>query len=187
MRLPSLCLIAACGTDVAPTDNNDLVDPNRPTDGASLFELECASCHGDGSGTEFGPTILNPVPGFATFVVRKGRNEMGYAGGGMAPFDQTALKDPELAAIISYLGEAVKPTTGEGLYTRFCVNCHGADGKSGRVRKNIVGEIGEIAEKIRQGNGGTNYGARTSYMPRWTAAEITDAEIALLRTYILSL
>jgi len=187
MRLLSLCLIAACGTDVAPTDNNGPNDPNRPTDGVSLFELECASCHGDGSGTEFGPTILNPVPGFATFVVRKGRNEMGYAGGGMGAYDTTALTDPELAAIIGYLGEAVKPTTGEGLYVRFCVNCHGADGKSGRVRKNILGEIAEITEKIRQGNGGTNYGARTSYMPRWTAAQITDAEIALIRAYIISL
>lgn len=185
MRLLSLYLIAACGTDIAPTNNAN--DPNRPTDGVSLFQLECASCHGDGSGTEFGPTILNPVPGFATFVVRKGRNEMGYAGGGMGAFDASVLPDPELDAIIGYLREAPKPTTGEGLYTRFCVNCHGANGKTGRVRKVIVGELGEIVEKVRQGHGGTNYGARTSYMPRWTAAEITDAELGLIRTYISTL
>ncbi len=185
MRILAIVLLVACGTDKAPTGQP--LDPDRPTDGATLFELECGGCHGDGSGTEFGPTILNPVAGFAGFVVRHGRNEMGFAGGGMAAFDANTLPDPELDAIIGYLREAPKPTTGEGLYTRFCVNCHGANGKSGRVRKDIVGEVGDIVEKVRQGHGGTNYGARTSYMPRWTATEITDAELGLLRTYISTL
>lgn len=187
MRILAILLLAACGTDVAPTDNNHPGDPDRPTDGAELYGLECGSCHGDGSGTPDGPSILNPVVGYASYVVRHGRDEMGFANGGMPAFDTAAVTDPELTAILGYLRAADKPTTGEGLYQRFCQNCHGADGKSGRVRKNILGEVGELAEKIRFGNGGNNYGARTSYMPAWNATEITDAEIALLRTYIVGL
>ena len=70
-----------------------------------------------------------------------------------------------------------KPTDGPGLYTRFCANCHGAGGR-GAVVGGIRGEsLGEFREKVREGEGGRNYGNRGSYMPAWSAAQLSDAEI----------
>lgn len=176
--------LAACGTD-AGTGGPDATDP---MDGAAQFRDNCMSCHGDGSGTELAPSILNPSKGYATYVVRTGRNEMGFPNGGMAKLDAATVSDVELNAILDYLETASpKPTDGAGLYGRYCVNCHGADGRSGRVRKNIVGEAHELPGIIRNGHGGTSYGLRTSYMPKWTTAEISDAEAALIKSYLPTL
>ena len=107
-------------------------------------------CHGaDGKGTKDGPQILNPVAGYATYVVRHGRNEMGFPAPMMA-FDTAALTDPEVAAILGFLAKAEKPTTGPELYGRFCQNCHGETGRAGRVGKNIVREVNNMASIVRQ-------------------------------------
>jgi mono/diheme cytochrome c family protein len=176
-------LVLACGSDSSSDPGPD----GGATDGAALFEANCQSCHGDGSGTNLGPTILNPVAGYATFVVRAGRNEMGFPNGGMAALTATDLPDAQLAAILTFLGTAAKPTTGPELYGRFCENCHGANGRSGRVAKNIVREANAIARIVRTGHGGSSYGSRGSYMPSWTTAELTDAEVTAIRTYVTGL
>ncbi len=180
--------LVACGTDsTGGGDDGTTPDGATQSDGKTLFVKNCASCHGDGSGGNLGPTILNPVTGYATYVVRHGRNEMGFPGGGMAALDANAVTDAELTSILGYLGEAEKPATGAELYGRFCTNCHGADGRSGRVGKNIAREANNVSLLIRFGHGGTSYGSRTSYMPSWTATEITDAEVGLIRSYVSSL
>ena len=156
-------------------------------DGAALFADNCSMCHGaDGKGTKDGPQILNPVTGYATYVVRHGRNEMGFPAPMMA-FDTGALSDNEVAAILGFLSMAEKPTTGPELYGRFCQNCHGTNGRSGRVGKNIVREVNNMASIVRNGHGGTSYGSRTSYMPAFSKDAITDAELALIKTYVSSL
>ena len=169
------------------TGGGDDMTGSGTADGAALFADNCAMCHGaDGKGTKDGPQILNPVTGYATYVVRHGRNEMGFPAPMMA-FDTTAVSDAELAAILGFLGMAQKPTTGPELYGRFCQNCHGTNGRSGRVGKNIVREVNNMASIVRAGHGGTSYGSRTSYMPKWSATEITDAELALIKSYVSTL
>ena len=181
-----VCLVSACGTDSTGTGNGK--GSNQPVTGESLFADNCARCHGDdGSGSLDAPGIQSPVTGYATYVIRNGRGaEMGFPTG-MDAFDTDALTDEELGMVLTYLQSAPHPTTGADLYGRYCINCHGKDGRSGRVKINIVREVAELGIKVRWGHGGTNYAARTSYMPSWPATEITDADVALLRTYVGSL
>jgi mono/diheme cytochrome c family protein len=189
MRTPGVfvfaCLLAACGTDIQTGDDDGTP---QPPDGEALLAENCAQCHGaDGAGTVDGPSIQSPVRGFATYVIRTGRTaQMGFKTG-MDPFDTTKLSDDELNAILDFLSTAPHPTDGAGLYARYCINCHGANARSGRVGKNIVAELAEITIKIRYGHGGTAYSARTSYMPAWPATELSDADIALLKSYIATL
>lgn len=151
-------------------------------DGEALYASECAACHGpDGSGTALGPTIQFPVPGYAEYVTRNGRSGLGFPGA-MAAYTTDQVSDVQFDEIVAFLHNQTRPTTGEGLYTTFCANCHGDDGRGGVVGKSVVGE--ESYEDIREGNGGNNYGARLVYMPRWSATELTDDEISLIDAYI---
>lgn len=161
---------------------------NPMVDGEAEFVDNCSTCHGvDAMGTNDGPQILSPVKPYATYVVRHGCGiEMGFPTG-MDAFDTAKLSDAQLTAILDWLGSAPKPTTGADLYTRFCNNCHGATATGGRVGKNIKREINNMNQIVRAGHGGTNYGARTSYMPAWSADTLTDADLNLLRTYISGL
>lgn len=178
--------LAACGTDIQ-TGDDGMGDP-QPVDGAAVFAETCSQCHGpDGQGTVDGPQILSPVRAYATYVIRNGRtSQMGFKTG-MDAFDATKLSDEELTAVLDYLSAAPHPTTGTDLYDRYCQNCHGANGRSGRVGKDIVRELAEISQKIRFGHGGSQYASRTSYMPSWPATEISDSDIALLKSYIATL
>jgi mono/diheme cytochrome c family protein len=73
------------------------------------------------------------------------------------------------------------------MYARYCTNCHGANGRSGRTLKNIVREADDVPYMVRHGHGGTNYGSRTGYMPSWTTDQISDADLALLQSYVSAL
>ena len=185
-------VVAACGTDPMTGGGDDGTNTGDDTtggiiDGAALFADNCTMCHGaDGKGTDDGPQILNPVTGYATYVVRHGRNDMGFPAP-MKAFDTATLSDDEVAAILGFLSMAEKPTTGPELYGRFCQNCHGETGRAGRVGKNIVREVNNMASIVRSGHGGTSYGSRTSYMPKWSTSEITDAELALIKSYVSTL
>lgn len=184
--LAILTLATACGVD--PMTSGDDTGSSTPPSGEALFQDTCARCHGpDARGTSDGPQILSAVAGYATYVVRNGRAaEMGFPTG-MDAIDAAELPDADLGLILAWLDSADKPTTGPDLYNRYCQNCHGADGRTGRVGKNIVREAGELSQIVRAGHGGHYYAYRTSYMPSWTATEISDADLALLRTYVSSL
>jgi len=154
-----------------------------------LYEQRCGSCHGAaGVGTEVGPQIQNPVVGYATYVTRTGRNEMGYPNG-MNPIAEAGLPDEDLSAILDFLGEAKKPADGQGLYVRFCANCHGVDANGGRVDKALLGEAeeDEFVEAIREGEGDQNYGDREEYMPSYSSTDLTEQEGELIRVYVASL
>jgi ubiquinol-cytochrome c reductase cytochrome c subunit len=177
--------LAACGKEV---DTSSGPDAPAAIDGQAEFAENCSKCHGqDGKGTTDGPQILSPVKAYATYIVRHGRGrEMGFPTG-MDPFDTTALSDEQLTAILDWLGSAPKPTAPAELYGRFCQNCHGANGRTGRVGKNIVGEVSNLSRIVRQGHGGTNYAARTDYMPAFGTDMLTDADLTTLRTYVSGL
>ncbi len=182
-------LLAACGNDVG-TQGGDTPDASTSAmTGEEIFKVTCARCHGDdGNGTNMGPQILDPVRPYATYVVRNGRGiEMGFADGMMA-FDTMALPDADLTKVLDFLAAAPHPTDGAGLFKRFCANCHGANAAGGRVGKSIRRAPSfEVLSEARRGSGGVSYGARTKYMPAWTAAQLSDAELSLVTQYLATL
>ncbi|MBX3156151.1 MAG: c-type cytochrome [Deltaproteobacteria bacterium] len=181
----SVLVLGACAGD--PTGGDP--PPPSPPDGAEVFRTSCAACHGpDGAGTADAPQIQSPVAGYATFVVRQGRGiEMGYRTE-MPAFGTDAISDDELAAAIAFLGAAPHPTTGMDLYLRYCGNCHGPTAQGGRVGEGIAREKrSEVFEKVREGHGGTNYGSRKKYMPSWTTAELSDADVTSIAAYLATL
>jgi mono/diheme cytochrome c family protein len=166
---------------------SDGLDPQQL--GQSLYLGYCASCHGlDGAGTLLAPQVLNPIVGYASYVVRAGRDDMPEFTGAMQSFSPDLLAEADLDAIIGWLREAQKPTRGEALYVRFCGNCHGVDARSGRVDEDIASEAAEepeeIFEAIREGHGGLRYGDREEFMPSWSSPELTDEEVALIAAYL---
>ncbi|NVB79363.1 MAG: c-type cytochrome [Kofleriaceae bacterium] len=182
-------LLGACGTDIGMRDpSDDDGSGGEEVSGEELFRENCAMCHGaDGGGSMDGPQILSPVKPFATYTVRTGRDkQMGFRDA-MPAFGDDVLSDAELSRVLDFLAAAPKPSTGEGLYVRFCGNCHGANAQGGRVGQDVTHELDEVSEKVREGHGGTNYGARTKYMPSWTSAELTDAEVDLIAAYLATL
>jgi mono/diheme cytochrome c family protein len=158
-------------------------------DGEALFLSSCSACHGpEGDGTVTAPQIQSPVWGYATFVVRNGRSDMPNFAAAMPAYDEAALTAEELDAVLAYLGDAPAPANGEGLYTRYCGNCHGPDARGGRTGRNLLGEdLGDFTSLIRRGHGGANYGLAGSYMPAWDDTEITADEIELIHTYVSGL
>ncbi len=191
-----LALAAGCGNDTRVEDTSpdaaepdDGVDAAEAIDGATAFAMICARCHGaagEGIATK-GPQIRNPVRGFAKYTVRNGRTmQMGFETG-MDAYPEEFLPESTLDEIMDFLAATPKPTTGPELFQRFCGNCHGADARGGRTGQDITEELDKVGEQVREGNGGTNYGSRTTYMPRWSTAEITDAEVGLIQAAIPTL
>ena len=101
----------------------------------------------------------------------------------MPSFNQSQLSDEDLTDILEWAASAPQPTTGEGLYEDYCSTCHGDDGR-GTAGHNAKGRsVSVLTQMIRNGHGGTNFSSRTSYMPKWTSAEISDADIAKIQQY----
>ena len=91
-------------------------------------------------------------------------------------------------AVYDFVPDGSRVTkTRDIVQTAICQNCHGENGRSGRVGKNIVREVSNMASIVRSGHGGTSYGSRTSYMPKWSTTELTDAELALIKSYVSTL
>lgn len=163
-------------------------NPNHPTDpvavtGEALFAQRCASCHGaTGEGTADAYQLRSPVRPYALWVVRNGRDEGTFPGG----MDRiTSLSDEQLTKIFDYLHAVPMPADGEALYVRFCGNCHGPEGKNGRADKDIDGEDAEeIFEAAREGHGRDRYSDAEKYMPAWTPAELSDAQLEAIAAYL---
>lgn len=179
------------GSESGASDGADTGEPTEP-DGAALFVTHCASCHGaDAMGTTLAPTNRNPDVGYATFVVRNGRDDLPFDLA-MPAFADAQLSDEEVAAIVLHLRTFDNPTTGEALFVEACANCHGADAQGGRVGKDITHEVledgfADVLERVREGEGGTNYAARTLFMRAWPAADLSDAEVQMIVDHILGL
>lgn len=185
MRIALASLVwIGCGTDVP--SQHDGTSPPAGSNAVDVYADSCAQCHGpDGDGTVDAPQIRNPVHGYATYVIRHGRaSEMGFPGD-MPAFSEGEIAD--LAPVFAWLERGAHPTDGQALYVRYCGNCHGADAQGGRVGEDITHETDELEEKVREGHGGTNYAARTKYMPAWSTGELSDAEVAAIEAYVRTL
>ena len=94
----------------------------------------------------------------------------------------------EIEEIWDFLSDMPQPTTGEGLFLDYCANCHGADALGGVVDEDLDEEdFLNIVETVREGEGENDYGARLEYMPSWTNAELSDAQLKLIADYLSTL
>jgi mono/diheme cytochrome c family protein len=145
----------------------------------------CVTCHGaDGSGTMKGPDVQHPVIDFATWMVRNGRAHPSY----MEPMPMylpAVISDVQLQGIFAYLAAPPKATTGQALYKDFCANCHGTDARGGPTMRNISTQTAAVfIMHVRSGHHPGEFSNRREFMPKWTATELTDAEIRLISTYV---
>jgi mono/diheme cytochrome c family protein len=149
--------------------------------GEELYAL-CAPCHGPaGEGSELGYELRHPSRPYATWVVRNGRPGTEFDNSVMAPYSESILSDADLEKIWDYLDSFEQPTTSEGLYLDYCGNCHGPDATGGVVGVIITDKtFPDAIEKVREGEGGTNYGNRPVYMPGFDTSRLTDDEVQLI-------
>jgi len=155
----------------------------------------CATCHGpNGEGvllgtTPFGPEVRHTPTTYATWVVRHGRP----APSAMVDFPETAMTGKtdinaaDLTSILTWLAGQPKPMTGQGLYKDFCGNCHGPNAATGgAVPVGVIGKKkADVLQRIRVGEG-ADPAQRNGYMPAEDAAALSDAEVELISTYLMS-
>jgi mono/diheme cytochrome c family protein len=147
---------------------------------ASYTSASCFVCHGaNGEGNSLGPDLLHPSVGYATYIVRNGRS-----GTAMTAYSTSSITDADLVQLFAYFQAQPRATTGEGLYNDLCKTCHGAEGMNGRAPKAAKGAApAAITAIVRAGHSGMDYG-NEEYMPAWSTAELSDAELQLIITYL---
>jgi mono/diheme cytochrome c family protein len=89
-----------------------------PTTGGGLYSRFCAQCHGTDAGGVSGKGIALQQYSPIFSAVKNGSITM-------PPI--TKLNDQQISLVESYLATVPLPTTGSGLYSRFCASCHGTD------------------------------------------------------------
>ncbi len=153
----------------------------------SPFAANCSGCHGPtGEGTTLAPQIRAPHEGYAEWVVRNGRNTMGFPQP-MPQFTEEQVSAEALGEIFTFLHEQPMPADGQGLYLRFCGNCHGPTGSGGVVGESArdkADKMEDIREIVRGGEGGTSYGSRSGFMPARSSAELPDADLEKIRDFL---
>ena len=158
--------------------------------GEEFFLSVCAACHGtDGEGTPLGYEIQHPVRDYSTWVVRHGRpaGNPELPGSVMVAYEPGTLPDATLEEIWDYLDTYPQPTTGEALYMDYCRNCHGEDAAGGITGVDIRPELGEIFEKVREGENVGAWSNRPEAMPAFDESRLTDAEIQLIADHVATL
>ena len=163
-----------------------LAPPLSSLNGIEVYDRLCVGCHGEqGAGTANGGYQLRyDDDPYSEFWTRNGRATTIYDDP-MPAYPVETISNQQLDEMFVYLNSAPKPTSGQGLYNQYCANCHGLDGSGGPSRKGIRGE-GET-DKVRNGDGGTNYANRTNYMTGWNTTQLTDAEVQMINAYVAGL
>jgi mono/diheme cytochrome c family protein len=103
----------------------------------------------------------------------------------MPAFSLQQVSDQQLQEVLAWLGGRPDPTTGAGLFDRYCANCHGSDATGGVVGQDIAGEtLNNVIEAARDGFGRQNYAVRDKFMPGRSTQELSDAELQLITDYL---
>lgn len=178
-----------CGS-VYPPEDLAAGGPRGGVGTARGFAARCAGCHGAvGEGTTLAPPIQSPHEGYAAWVVRNGRTTQGSLD---YPQDMPAFGDSigpeELDEILTTLHQPPMPEDGQGLYVRFCANCHGPDGSGGRVAvelRGVAADAEDFIEEVREGNDAGEYGDRYDFMPARARGELRDEEVERIRSFLL--
>jgi ubiquinol-cytochrome c reductase cytochrome c subunit len=167
-------------------------------EGARLFALGCASCHGpQGEGTENAPSLVGVGPAAVDFMLSTGRMPLGD------PDQQPTRQAPkysaeEIEALVRFVGtlgpggesipfvspEAGDLSRGRDIYGSNCLACHGAGAQGATVG---AGQIApslhratpvQIAEAVRVGPGP---------MPPFAEELIDQHELDSLVRYVMDL
>ena len=163
---------------------------NTGVSGEEFFMSVCSPCHGnEGEGTPLGYEIQHPVRDYSTWVARNGRpaGNPELPGSVMVGYAPGTLDDATLTEIWDYLDSFPQPTTGEGLYLDYCRNCHGEDAAGGITGVDIRPELGEIFEKVREGEHVGDWANRAEAMPIFDESRLSDAEIQLIADHVATL
>lgn len=163
--------------------------PTAPTAPNSEPFAQCAACHGPtGEGSVLGYEIRHPVRPYAAWVVRHGRTGGEFPSSAMLAYGGSTLSDEQLTTIFDYLDGFPQPLTGQDLYLDYCGNCHGTDARGGVTGVDISDKaFNDALEKVREGEGGNDYGNRGAYMPAFPRSKLTDDEVELITDYISTL
>jgi ubiquinol-cytochrome c reductase cytochrome c subunit len=158
-----LLLAAACGytndqtRPYRPPLQADVSGPNR---GATLYERDCAWCHGArGEGTEFGPDLVTGTngPAMTHFMLSSGRMPLDYPEQRMAR-RSVAYSDDEIDAIVDYVSAFGQPgpeipeihlasadlALGVELYQENCAACHSTSGIGGALASGRAEELADV-------------------------------------------
>ncbi len=190
MRYTIFFIISMLGAVIAikPALAADVID------GRTLFEANCAKCHGkDASGSAFGNT-LKPFPArnlraIAGLVERDELRRIityGVRGTAMTP-KQYVLDPLEIDAVIDYIKSLkYKPNMANGKkrFRAVCSDCHGLDGraKTGIGAKNLVYSklnLEGIVHTMRYG--------RSATMMTSKRHQLSNTDIADIANYVYSL
>jgi len=153
--LRKTALVVSC---VALLSGNAMASSDLP--GKSLFESNCASCHGtDGKGSKYGST-LKPYPArnLTALSATVDRDELrriiayGIKGTAMVP-KKYALNSHEIEDVIDYIltfERKVNLANGKKRFEQVCSACHGMDGraKTGMGAKNLVYSTLDLKETV---------------------------------------
>jgi PKD repeat protein len=129
---------------------------SAPTnDGATLYTLNCADCHGDPwSGTAVDAALRGTkrVAGARSCTIRGAIFGTSVFPGGvhdMLDYGNQSLSTTSIDAIATYLNS--RSVSGEQRYVTACAGCHGNDARGGRTGKRVVGAgTGSIREGIQE-------------------------------------
>jgi mono/diheme cytochrome c family protein len=145
------------------------------------YETNCIICHANaGQGIDhLAPEIRHAPASYMSWVLRNGRPNTT-----MLAFPATMISDADVSALQAWLAGLPKPTSGGELYRDFCGNCHGPMGGGGSVPVKVTGlATATLIQKVRSG-AGTDPAQRGAYMPPESAAELSDAELGLIATFL---
>ncbi len=157
------------------TGGGELPTPTGP----ELFVSLCSGCHGvEAEGGVNGYELRHPDRGLASFVIRNGREGLEFPNSQMAAYGEDVFSDQQLEELFDWLDAFEQPSTGEGLYADYCANCHGTQPGQGVINEDIADKgFNDTIEKVREGEGGSNYGNRGGYMSAFDDSKLSDAEV----------
>jgi PKD repeat protein len=122
-------------------------------DGATLYALNCADCHGDpwsGAAVDAALAGTKRVTGARSCTIRGAIFGTSVFPGGvreMVTYGNQSLSTAAIDAIAGYLNS--RDVTGEQRYVTACAGCHGNDARGGRTGERVTGAgSGSINEGI---------------------------------------
>ncbi|HMC37586.1 MAG TPA: c-type cytochrome [Actinomycetota bacterium] len=187
-------------TPTAPSPSPSL--STQAQAGRILYLRDCAWCHGqDGSGGQFGPSLVGVGAESADFMLSTGRMPIPTVE------EQPPRKKPvytqaqinDLVAYVASLGTGpdippVNPAAGDlgqgaQLYEENCAACHSSTGVGGALTSGLQAPTildstaRQIAEAIRLGGAGL----RTGKMPKFETDALSNAQVDSIVRYVLYL
>lgn len=189
--IPSL---APANQAATATPGGGSTDQALVTQGRSLFEEGCSSCHGfDARGIPGqGPSLRGVGAGAADFYLTTGRMPLSYPG--EEPLrSKPRYDDQQIAALVAYVASFGGPgipqvnpadaslSKGQELFTSNCAGCHAISGAGGVATGAAAPPLWEatptqVAEAVRTG---------PYLMPRFGRQDIDGADLDALAAYVV--